>query len=465
MSKFASKSKLAITLAIGATMSACALTPTPDAKKTQSLAMSHTEIPSTWTSSHAQGQVVDGWLTSFNDPELINLVQEALAHNADLKIATTNVERAIAYTQSSSSGLYPSISAAAFKKENDAYLIKAADISVSWEIDLWGRVRYGDRAAKSKLAAAEADFTFAKRSLAALVAKGWFHAIETNQQLALAEETATLNAKLLSIAQDLQRVGKGNQADVSLAEAGLSKAQDNIRNLKLARAQAVQALEVLAGRYPSATLTVPNHLTNLPRQTATGVPSTLLERRPDVIAAEREVAAAFDLVGQAKAARLPSISLTSTLRSFSTDVPVLNNRSNPAWTNGGSIGGYLFDGGALEANVKSRTAQQNQAIAQYAKIALRAFAEVEDALTFSNALNDREAIIQKAIFDHQKVLEIVTSQFKVGIKDMRPVLQQELALYSAQSSLIQVQTSQLIQRVNLHLALGGDFESVQNLAN
>jgi outer membrane protein TolC len=209
MPKFSSKSKFAIALAVGVAISACALDPTPDAKKTQSLAMPHAEVPSTWASNHAQGEVVDGWLASFNDAELNALVQESLAYNADLKIAATNVDRAQAYTQASASSLYPSVTAAALQKENDAYSIKSAGISVSWEIDLWGRVRYGDRAAKSKLAAAEADFSFAKRSLAALVAKSWFHAIETNKQLALAEETATLNEKLLSLAQDLKRIGKG----------------------------------------------------------------------------------------------------------------------------------------------------------------------------------------------------------------------------------------------------------------
>jgi multidrug efflux system outer membrane protein len=195
-----------------------------------------------------------------------------------------------------------------------------------------------------------------------------------------------------------------------------------------------------------------------PGEIPTGLPSTLLERRPDVIAAERRVAVAFNRIGEAKAARLPAIALTTGVSAISSDLFVLQDHDNPVWSVGANLLAPLFRGGALRTQVEIRTAEQKQAIAEYASIGLRAFGEVESALSAEIAAREREQILSQTFADSQQALTLVQTQFRVGSTDLRFVEQRQLALNATRSSLIRVQTEQRVQRVNLHLALGGSFE-------
>jgi outer membrane protein TolC len=176
-----------------------------------------------------------------------------------------------------------------------------------------------------------------------------------------------------------------------------------------------------------------------------------------VVAAERQVAAAFNRVGEARAAQLPRISLTAGVSSISSDVVVLQDRDNPAWGFGANLLAPLYQGGALRAQVEIRTAEQKQAVAAYASAGQRAFGEVENALSAENALRDRQGILEANVRDNERALELTQIQYRVGSTDQRAVEQRQLALYSARTSLLRVQTERLAQRVNLHLALGGSF--------
>jgi outer membrane protein TolC len=195
-----------------------------------------------------------------------------------------------------------------------------------------------------------------------------------------------------------------------------------------------------------------------PGDVPAGLPSELLERRPDVIAAERRVAAAFNRIGEAKAARLPAIALTTSVSAISSDLFVLKERDNPIWSLGANLLAPLYRGGALKTQVEIRTAEQKQAIFAYAQVGQRAFGEVEDALAAEIAAREREQIIAQTVVDNQRALDIVRTQFKVGSTDLRFVNQRQLALNSTQSALVRMQAEQRVQRVNLHLALGGSFE-------
>jgi outer membrane protein TolC len=177
-----------------------------------------------------------------------------------------------------------------------------------------------------------------------------------------------------------------------------------------------------------------------------------------VIAAERRVAAAFNRVHEARAARLPAIALTTGVSSISSELFVLQNRDNPVWNFGANLLAPVFRGGALKTQVEIRTAEQKQAIAAYASVGLRAFGEVENALSAEIAAREREQILAQTLSDGQRALDIVRTQFKVGSTDLRFVTQRQLALNTTQSALIRVQAEQRVQRVNLHLALGGSFE-------
>jgi NodT family efflux transporter outer membrane factor (OMF) lipoprotein len=337
--------------------------------------------------------------------------------------------------------------------------LTGAALTINWEIDLWGRVRYGRAAAAADAASAQADFEFSRQSVAAAVAKAWFLATEAGLQLELARRIVQDGDELVRLAETRSKVGVGNDEDVYVARATGGSYRDAQRQLELAREQALRALEILIGRYPSAAAAVTPQLPGPPDAVPAGLPSELLERRPDVIAAERRVAAAFNRVHEAKAARLPAIALTSSVSSVSSDLFVLQDRDNPIWSLGANLLMPLFRGGALKTQVEIRTAEQKQAVAAYASVGLRAFGEVENALSSEIAARERERILVQTVADNQRALDIVRSQFKVGSTDLRFVTQRQLALSSTNAALIRMQAEQRVQRVNLHLALGGSFET------
>jgi outer membrane protein TolC len=190
-----------------------------------------------------------------------------------------------------------------------------------------------------------------------------------------------------------------------------------------------------------------------------GLPSELLERRPDVVAAERRVAAAFHREQEAKTARLPRISLTVSVSDISSELFVLKDRENPTWSGGATLLAPIFNGGALQQQVVIRTAEQKQAVAEYGRVGARAFGEVEGALASEFAAKRREQALVRAVAENQRALELAQVRYRVGSGDLRSVQQQQLAVYGANSSLLRVQTEQLVQRINVYLALGGGFDA------
>jgi outer membrane protein TolC len=190
------------------------------------------------------------------------------------------------------------------------------------------------------------------------------------------------------------------------------------------------------------------------------MPLEMLERRPDLIAAERRVAAAFDRVGEAKAARLPRISLNASIAELSSQVIQLqSDYQNPSSGIGGRIVAPIYQGGALNTQVEIRTIEQKEAVAQYASMALRAIGDVENALAAGETLAEREQLLQRVVADNQSALDLAQSSYRIGKTDLRSVQQQQLNLFAARLSLLHVQSDQLNQRVNLHLTLGGSFEN------
>jgi NodT family efflux transporter outer membrane factor (OMF) lipoprotein len=441
----------------------CRLKNPPDAAAIKAEALPTVQVPGQWTAQGAgAGQVAGNWLASFSDEQLTAAVAEAVAHNADLRVAASRVEQAQLYAKLAGAKLYPSADVLARgggKMSGDNSGLQGAALIVNWELDLWGRVRYGRAAASADAAAAAADFEYARQSIAATVARSWFLAIEAGLQAAVARATITNSETLVRLAEDRSRVGVGNDEDVYVARSTVGTYRDALREIELSQQQAIRALELLLGRYPAAAAAISPQLPAQPGAVPGGLPSELLERRPDVIAAERRIAAAFNRVGEAKAARLPAIALTTSLSGISSDLFVLQDRDNPIWSFGANLLAPVFRGGALKTQVEIRTAEQKQAVAAYAVVGQRAFAEVENALAAEIAAREREQILTQTLADSRRALEIVQTQFKVGSTDLRFVNQRQLALNASESALVRVQTEQRVQRVNLHLALGGGFEA------
>jgi multidrug efflux system outer membrane protein len=439
----------------------CVLNSPPDAATIKAEAMPTVAVPDGWNRPvAAAAPVADNWLTTFADDGLSAAVAEAIVHNADLRVAAARVEQAQLYAKLAGAKLYPSVDILARgggKMSGDNSGLQGGALLVNWELDLWGRVRYGRAAASADAVAAQADFEFARQSIAAVVARNWFLAIEAGLQAEIARGAIRDGDALVSLAEDRARVGVGNEEDIFVARANVGTYRDTLRQIELGREQAIRGLELLLGRYPAAAATVSPQLPGLPAGVPAGLPSELLERRPDVIAAERRIAAAFNRVGESKAARLPVISLTTGLSTISSELFLLKDRDNPTWNAGASLLAPIFRGGALKTQVEIRTAEQKQAVASYASVGLQAFNEVESALAAEFAARDRERILADVLSNSERALDIVRTQFKVGSTDLRFVTQRQLALNASQSALIRVQTEQRVQRVNLHLALGGSF--------
>ena len=441
-------------------MSGCVLNDPPDATAIKEQALPQVKVPEQWAVRPAGAAALDNWLASFNDQALAKVVEEALVYNADLRIGAARVEQAQLHARLAGARLYPSVDLLARgggKMSGDGSGLQGGVLTAAWELDLWGRVRYGRAASAAQAASAEADFEYARQAIAALVAKSWFLATEAALQVEAARETIRANEELVRLANDRARVGVGDQSEVFIARAGIGTYRDALRQLELGRTEAIRALELLIGRYPSSTLATAPQLPGFPGDVPAGLPSELLERRPDVVAAERRVAAAFNRIHEAKAARLPTISLTAGLSAISSELFELKNQDNPIWNLGANLVAPIYKGGALNRQIDIRTAEQKQAIAEYAAVGLRAFNEVEGALAAEIAARDREQILMQALSDNEQALSMVQTQFKVGSTDLRFVEQRQLALTSTRSALIRVRAEQRVQRVNLHLALGGSF--------
>ena len=452
-----------LALVVIATLSACALEPAPKPADYRAEALGGVQPPGQWTAAGTTAEPVAGsWLATFGDPRLDALVTEAMANNLDLKVAAARVQVASEYVKLADSTLWPQVNLLARgggEMGGDASGLNGVGLYANWELDLWGRVRSARAATEAAYASTVADAEYARQSVAALVAKAYFLAVEASLQLRLAEDTVATSQQLVTFAEQRQRIGKGDGYDAAIARGNLETLRDTVETLTLSRGQALRALEVLVGRYPAADVEVATQLAQPPGPVPAGLPSELLERRPDVIAADRRVAAAFYGIQEAKAARLPSISLTASVSDISSELFVLKNRDNPMWSAGASLLQPVFNAGALQTQVRIRTAEQKQSIAEYGQIGARAFAEVEDALSAEFAANRRQAVLARAVAENQSALGFTQQRFKVGSGDMRAVSQQQLALLGTHSALLRVQSERLVQRVNLYLALGGGFDA------
>jgi len=420
-------------------------------------------VPEKWIAGPADSNDVGaGWLALFRDPELEKLVVEAMKYNVDLQVAAARVEAAEANVRVAGGILYPQMNISGRgggKLSGDSSGLQGIGLFASWELDLWGRVRSVRGGATARAEATVLEQRYARESIAALVAKSWFLAREATMLREIARQMIDSAQSLAGLANDRLRVGRADEYEATTAEANVLTYRDLQLQADLARQNALRALETLVGRYPSASIDPGMALPPPPPAVPVGLPSQLLERRPDVRAAERRVAAAFYGVTEAQAARLPRISLVGSVSTVSSDLIVLKERDNPVWGIGGTFLFPLFAGGALESQVEVKTAEQKVAVAEFGRIGSRAFTEVENALSSAFNLDNRADVLARSVQANEKALGFARVRYEVGSGDQRGVQQQMLALHASQTTLVHVQAERLIQRVNLHLALGGGFEA------
>lgn len=423
-------------------------------------------VPSTFKSSMPPGEAIQSnWLQTFNDPKLNALVKEVLTKNFDLQIASAKVDAATASATIAGAAGAPDVNLG-IKGSNQGNLktgLKSdvssvgASLDVSWELDVWGRVRAGKNAAGEELQASQLDYEYAKLSLAAQTAKAYFLAIETGRQLALTQNNVANYAKTLEITNAFFKEGMVGIQDVHVAQSAKSSADDAMENAKATNLEALRSLEALLGRYPSAQVDVAIVLPAMPAPVPAGIPSEVLERRPDVVSAERRVAASFDKIKEAKAAKLPQISLTGSLGGAGANLADIVNPANILWNAVSSLMFPIFDGGELDAKVDAASASQKEALANYQKTALAAFGDIETALSNETIYRRRVKNLQSAYEEAKSAEDIGMESYKSGLGNLLDVQQLQRTTISAQAALSKVQNDLLTQRVNLYLGLGGSF--------
>lgn len=435
------------------------------------------QIAPAWKTAAQSGVVQNHWLASFNDVQLTNLVNEAISNNPDLAVTAAELDKATANAKIAQAALWPSLTAngsaentgrikrTSSEKSSD---VKAntssfgASLDLSWEVDIWGELRYQNRSGVATALASAQTYAYARQSLAAQVAKAWFAAEEARLQLNLEDEFVVNYSNTLNIVEVEFHAGSVTEQDVASAKANLASSREAATAATATFNQSVRGLEVLVGRYPAAELKVADDLQAVPPPVPAGLPSDLLRRRADIVAAQFTVAAAFDTTQAAAAARLPQISLTSEFGYSSTQLKDLLDPKNAALALAGNLTAPLFDGGELKAEFTLAQAEQKAALASYHSVILTAFEEVENYLENETILAREEEQLSIATGQYEKARHIAETRYQAGQISLTDVLTIEREELQAKSSLLSLKYNRLANRVNLHLALGGDFAMASN---
>ena len=445
-----------------ASLAGCAVkNPPPPNDSLASVLPEKTAVPAGWTAGGgATGDVETDWVQTFADAQLEALIAEGLFNNLDLKAAASRVDIASALVVQARSLLYPQLTVlagAGAVGRDTTHDRSALAGEISWELDLWGRVRAQTASAVAARTATEADLLYARQSLAALVATLWYQAVANERLRLTAEESATVYQDLLRLVTTKNELGQIGRQDVALAGADLNRALQRERRFATSGQQIARGLEVMVGRYPANELAIRPDLPNVPGPVPDGLPSELLERRPDLVAAERRMAAAFHSIQAAEAARLPRIALTAGGGRSTSDLLRLANVGAGFWRVGADVFWSVFNGGALKADVARATAEQQAALALYGQTALRAFSEVETSLSSEQLLADQQKYLEAVLTQDTEALRLGRLRYDAGATDFLHVLQMQARLLSTQFDLIAIRNDRLANRVALHLALGGGF--------
>jgi multidrug efflux system outer membrane protein len=456
----------AVLIMVTAVLGGCALTSPPTHTDwVQQALPQQTHVPPAWKADPATGEVANNWLKSLNDPVLDAIVAEAIANNLDLLQAAQRVKIAEQTVVVVGAQMLPQVGAvlgARTTRDND----HASDMNstlgyagASWELDVWGRLRAQRAVAEAGYQASALDYAWARQSLAATAAKLWILTIETRQMLALAGQSVRIFSEQLALVQIRRNSGKDTDLDVVDTRAKLDTAQSQFEAASAAYGEARRALEVLLGRYPAAEIETTATFPPLPPSAGAGLPASLLGRRPDLVAAEHAVLAAFRQQEAAKLALLPSFSFSLIGGRLGDQLLALLNL-NP-WLASAGIGMSIpiYEGGALRAQIEIATAQQAQAVAHYGASVLEAWHEVENALANEQILLRRLPFEQRALADQTTAVRIATMQYKAGSRDLLWVSNLQSNLLATEAALIKLSATQRINRIQLYLALGGSFDA------
>ena len=415
------------------------------------------------------------WWRTFNDPALNELETRALAANQDLRAALARVQQARAVAGVAradylpSLSVDPSVSRDRTSRTLDNPLpvtpstIHRLPLDLTWELDLFGRVRRLNESTRAELAAAGATFEAARLSLTAEVATTHFTLRALDRELRVVNSTADLRRDALKLVQSRLNSGTANDLDLARAETELATTEADAASLAIRRSATQNALAVLLGE-PAPSFNSSDSGSSLSAlssqlpQVPAGLPSALLSRRPDIVAAERQLAAANARIGVAKAAFFPAISLTGSAGYASADISNLFNSDSRLWSIGPSLYLPIFQGGRNRANLANARAVFEENIAQYRQSVLIAFREVQDALTASRLLVDQSAAQSRAVASARRGAELAQKRYDAGYVSYLEVVDAQRTALDVERADAQLAGQRWVTEIALIKALGGGWQ-------
>ncbi len=424
------------------------------------------DAPETWAIMGVSGESPDSnWLAQFNDPMLMELVNEALAANPSIRSQYYAVEATRAQSRSVYGRTLPNVSGSVSGGGTSTYIPTTdsrtdnstfgVGLDLSWEIDLWGRLRASINAAEADLIASEADLASARLALAAQTASAWFDLNEALAQERVAVQTFEARTRALELTERRFSRGLATALDVRTARTTQASAEASIAGRRQASGNASRRLEILLGRYPSAELDALAELPSLDPITAAASPVLLLSRRPDIAAAEARVTAAGLRAEQARLAMLPGLRLTGSVSNTETDLADALDPSRVAARLIASLTAPIFNGGALDADRDAAVARARVAVENYAATTLTAWREVEDALAADSLLAQQENAQVRALEEARLAEELATRQYTNGLVSIFNLIDSQTRRLNAESNVIAARSARASNRVSFHLALGG----------
>lgn len=433
------------------------------------------QLPDGWTRGEAGDPALEVpfWET-FGDATLTALVEEALAHNHDLAASAERVRAAAARSTVARAARRPTLDAnASYLRQQNVFVGlpfpgSAGDLSnqfsqwrttfdLAWEVDLWGKLAASASAADREFEATFADLQGARLSVAAQVTRAWFALREARQQEDLASETLTTFTRNLEVVRARNDAGLVGSLDVALAEANVASSRGDLVAAVRARADASRQLELLLGRFPGAELEAAGAFEALPPDVPVGVPADVLQRRPDLFAAERRVASAESAAKAARLDRWPNLALTASAGQTSDELDDLLDGDFTIWSIAGQLVGPILDGGRRRARIDETLADLLAARSAFAAAALRAFFEVESALDAERLVRERIVHLEEASRAASEATDLADAQYAEGLIAIDVVLESQRRELTTQSALIAARRELFQSRVDLHVALGGSF--------
>ena len=453
----------------------CSVGPNYFRPTTESPAAYKESVP--WKPAEPRDQEPRGhWWEVFKDPKLDALVAPVEVSNQTIKAAEARVREARALTQSARAALFPFVSAnvgatrsgsGRASSNNAGGTVQLGgvrnnynvELDVSWEVDLWGRVRRTVEASEASAQASVADLESAKLSAQALLAEDYFLLRVQDAQIRLLNDTVEAYQRSLQLTRNQYAVGVAARADVAQAETQLKSTQAQAIDAGVQRAQLEHAIAVLLGKAPAdfsvAAESVPTEFPPIPP----GLPSELLERRPDIAAAERRAAAANAQIGVAEAAFFPSLTLSATGGFQSSVLSQLFSLPSRYWSLGSALAQTIFDAGLRRAQTDQAIATYDESVANYRQTVLNGFQEVEDNLAALRILEQEASVQDEAVKAARESLAITLNQYRAGTANyLAVVVAQAIALANERAALA-IQGRRLSASVALIKALGGGWST------